>query len=155
MERLFENYQDYVEAYENLNETRVPKSFLKKTLIRGKAGLRAGVNKFKGSNVGKHVIANKTAYAAGGAALGAGAIGVAGGRKSAAKKRLNEAVEWGVSPSQFVYDMNVLRELKDMSESDRSIDYGQSRNTYFAEQRDIAIDNGFEDAAEYYDAQIR
>jgi hypothetical protein len=158
MNQLFENYQDYVEAYENLNEVKQEKGFFRKAGIRGKAALRSAGNTFKGSSVGKHVIANAGKYKIGAAVAGTAAAGYGLhklAKKRAAKKRMNEAQEFGISPRQFVYDLNVLREIKNLSESDRSIDYRDSRNNYFAGQRDAAIEQEYNDAAEYYDAQIR
>jgi hypothetical protein len=85
------------------------------------------------------------------AALGAGAYKL--GKSRANKKKLNEAVEFGISPKQFFYDVRVLHTMKNLSES-HNVDYLEVRNQYLVEQRDSALQSGCLDAATYYNAKI-
>jgi hypothetical protein len=70
------------------------------------------------------------------------------------KQNLSESIaEFGISPQQYLFDKNVVKSLHDMSESVQ--EFRETRNDYFASQRDAALEAGFIEAAEYYDGRLR
>jgi hypothetical protein len=152
MDQLFENYSSYVE-YDNLNEAKanaivkLAKSLSKK----GKKGLKTLNKKLHPKKEAEKKGLKKGLLIGGGAAAAAGAGGYALGKKD--KKKLNEALEYGISKNQFLFDAEILSNLRNISESE-NIDYLEARNNYLGEQRDSALDYGFEDAAVYYNEKM-
>jgi predicted alpha/beta-fold hydrolase len=78
--------------------------------------------------------------------------------KRAAKasgKKLNESaiIDAGLTPNQFLFDREVLKNIHNLSESAEQ--YQEARNAYFTDQRNVALEYGYEDAAEYYDSRIK
>jgi hypothetical protein len=72
--------------------------------------------------------------------------------KSKLNKALNEAVEFGISPKQFIKDIKIVNELKSLCESDEQ--FNIERNRYFDEQCVKAMESGKEKAADFYDLLI-
>jgi hypothetical protein len=70
------------------------------------------------------------------------------------KKKLSESIEeLGISAKQYLFDKQVIGNLYDMSESVE--DFRSSKNLYFIEQRNAALESGHIDAAEYYDNRMK
>jgi hypothetical protein len=168
MKNYFENYtQD-----ENLNEGKIlagGKKIAKQAGRKGKNFWNGGLSSKdsakilqKTKNLGKNDPARIKAFEKAlrnkkirnRAIVGAGAVAVGAGTTAAVKnkKKLNEAIEWGVSADQYMFDRMVVGEIKNLCESVE--EFYDSKNTYYASQRDSALENGFNSAAIYYDERI-
>jgi hypothetical protein len=167
MNQLFENYSEETE-YSNLNEAKANAIVkLAKGLTKKGKKLAKNLKKKTKKIIHPRETARKEGLkkgliygGAGAAAVGTGAY--VAGKKSGSgsaklspknKKKLNEALEYGISKNQFLFDAEVLSNLRNISESE-NIDYLEARNNYLGEQRDSALEYEFEDAAVYYNEKM-
>jgi hypothetical protein len=68
-------------------------------------------------------------------------------------QRLNEAQEAGLTKKQFLFDTEVIKNMRNLSESE-DFAYLDARNLYFTRQRNAAVKQGNMSVAEYYDNKI-
>jgi hypothetical protein len=143
MRNLFENFQEYEDLYEEEAEKSLATK-AKQKLAKGKDA----VVKYAKTKGGKRVL------------IGAGAAAAAGGGVIAAKKirdkkkkKLHEAVDWGLSPNQYLFDREVVENLKNISESEEL--YYEGLNNYYISQAEDAYNSGNESVADYYARKVR
>jgi hypothetical protein len=159
MKELFENYQEL----DNLNEFSI-----KPLLGKGKQLVKKGLSKMstksaakknfdagkkKGLSTGLKLGAAGTVAVGGGAYALGKKSGESGKKKSGKKKNVSESFEMPITKTQFIFDREVIKEIKNLSEAE-NFSYIEGRNEYFKRQRDTAAYYGYDLAAEYYGSKL-
>jgi hypothetical protein len=149
--QVFEN------LYENWASTPTGMAPAAEEVAKKKGKIRDFLAKHSGkAKTGAKVAAGVAATA--GVAYGGKKVYDKYSKKGKGKKKkgsLKESIEnnFQITGGQYLFDKKVIENLRDMSES--QMEFIDSRNDYFISQRDAALEQGFIDAAEYYDDRIK
>jgi hypothetical protein len=147
MKKLFENYEQYVDLFEDDDKTDEQKAYQRTNKHRKL--------KMAGAILGGGVLPGYAARMAHKNKKRADALQsrIKRNQQNRKKENVSESIaQFGISEKQYNIDRSVFANLRDMSES--AAEYVGLKNAYLEEQSEKALSRGYESAAEYYFSQL-